>query len=81
MRRSILMIVAVALMPTAAIAAEKVADKKDPNRIVCEKQGVVGSRLATKRVCMTAAEWEIRRQEDRQAIEKSQVQRTSVSGN
>jgi hypothetical protein len=75
------MIVAVALMPTAAIAAEKVADKKDPNRIVCEKQGVVGSRLATKRVCMTAAEWEIRRQEDRQAIEKSQVQRTSVSGN
>jgi hypothetical protein len=81
MRRSIAMIVAVALMPTAAIAAEKAADKKDPNRIICEKQGVVGSRLATKRVCMTAAEWEIRRQEDRQAIEKSQVQRTSVSGN
>ena len=81
MRSSIAMIVAAALMPAAALAAEKTADKKDPNRMVCEKQGVVGSRLATKKVCMTAAEWEMKRLEDRQTIEKSQVQRTSVSGN
>jgi hypothetical protein len=81
MRNSIAILAAIALIPATAIAADKTVDKKDPNRIICEKQGVVGSRLATKRVCMTAAEWETKRLEDRQAIEKAQVQRSSVSGN
>ena len=67
-------------IPAAASAADKASDKKDPNRIICEKQGVVGSRLATKKVCMTAAEWQAKRQEDRQAIDKSQVQRSGPSG-
>jgi len=40
----------------------------------------VGSRLATKRVCMTAAEWEIRRREDREAVEKAQVNRRGPDG-
>ena len=44
-----------------AVAGDKKADDKDPNRMICEKQAVPGSRLATKRVCMTAAEWEARR--------------------
>ncbi|HTK58704.1 MAG TPA: hypothetical protein VL336_06950 [Sphingomicrobium sp.] len=80
MRVAIGIIAALALIPAAAWADDKKAEAKDPNRIICEKQGVVGSRLATKRVCMTAAEWEIRRREDREAIEKAQVNTRGPNG-
>ena len=80
MRVTIAMIAALALIPAAVSAGEKKADAKDPNRIICEKQEVLGSRLATKRVCMTAAEWAIRRQEERQSIDRSQVQRGTQPG-
>ena len=80
MRVAIGIIAALALIPAAATAEEKKPEAKDPNRIICEKQGVVGSRLATKRICMTAAEWEMRRREDREAIEKAQVNRRGPNG-
>ena len=48
--------------------------------MICEKQAVSGSRLAIKRVCMTAAEWEVRKREDRQAIEKGQMQAKGPDG-
>jgi hypothetical protein len=73
-------IAALAVIPAAAAAEEQKPAAKDPNRIVCEKQEVVGSRLATKRVCMTAAEWEIRRREDREALDKAQVNRRGPTG-
>jgi hypothetical protein len=80
MRVVIGIVAALALIPAAAAAGEKPV-AKDPNRIICEKQGEVGSRLATKRVCMTAAEWEIRRREDREALDKAQVNRRGPDGN
>jgi len=80
MRLTIGIIAALALVPAAGAAEEKKADAKDPNRIICEKQREVGSRLATKKVCMTAAEWEIRKREDREAIEKAQVRRSGPAG-
>jgi len=80
MRVVIGIVAALAVIPAVASAEEKPA-AKDPNRIICERQGEVGSRVATKRVCMTAAEWEIRRREDREAIEKAQVSRNGPSGN
>ncbi|HEY5458151.1 MAG TPA: hypothetical protein VIJ81_01620 [Sphingomicrobium sp.] len=80
MRVAIGIIAALVLIPAAAAADEKKTEAKDPNRIICEKQSVVGSRLATKRVCMTAAEWEIRRREDREAVEKAQVNRRGPDG-
>jgi len=72
---------AVAVTAAASAADEKKPAQKDPNRIICERQGDVSSRVATKRVCMTAAEWEIRRREDREALEKAQINRTSPTGN
>jgi hypothetical protein len=78
--RSLLVASVIGMIPAMAAGDEKKADTKDPNRIICEKQEVVGSRLATKRVCMTAAEWADRRREDRQAIDKAQINRTSPSG-
>jgi hypothetical protein len=65
---------------SAAAAEERKAATKDPNRIICQKQGVVGSRLATKRICMTAAEWDIRKREDREALDKAQRQPQGPSG-
>lgn len=81
MRVAISLIAVLALVPAAGAAEEKKPVAKDPNRIICEKQGELGSRVATKRVCMTAAEWDIRRREDREALEKAQINRTAPSGN
>lgn len=81
MRVSIAILAALTLVPTAAVAGDKKAEQKDPNRVVCEKQEVVGSRLATKRICMTVAEWEAKRLEDRQAIDKAQTGVKAMSGN
>ena len=49
------------------------------NEVVCEKQEVVGSRLATKRVCMTRGQWADLRSQDRQETEKVQTQRGQVA--
>ena len=50
------------------------------NEVVCQKQEVIGSRLATKRVCKTRAEWADARLEDRRAVDKIQTER-SMPGN
>ena len=53
---------------------------KDPNEVVCEKQEVLGSRVATKKVCMTRAEWAERKRVERQEIDKAQIGRGSCDG-
>lgn len=45
---------------------------KDPNERICQTERVLGSRLATRRVCATRAEWEENRRLDREAIDQSQ---------
>ena len=52
----------------------------DPNEVVCEKQKQLGSRIATKRICKTRAEWAAQRLSDRMDVEKTQVQRGSCDG-
>lgn len=44
----------------------------DPNERVCEDIVMTGSRIASKRVCMTRAQWAEHRTDDRDAIEKAQ---------
>ena len=68
----VLLVTAALGMASAATAEEKKRDAKDPNRIVCEKQEILGSRLQSKRVCLTAAEWARKRLEDRQTIDRAQ---------
>lgn len=65
-----------ALAQTQAAKQAKPA-KNDPNRIICEKIEQIGSRLATKRICMTAAQWEERRRLDREDLENTQHRHTS----
>ena len=45
---------------------------KNPNRIIWERQEVLGSRLGGKKVCKTALEWQQQRQEQRESVEKIQ---------
>ena len=53
------------------------AHGKDPNRIICEKEEVIGTRLGAKKVCKTWLEWQQQRQEHRNSVEKVQ-QNTNI---
>ena len=48
------------------------ATAKDPNAKVCERIEVTGSRLGSRRICMTAAAWAAQRQDHRNDIERAQ---------
>jgi invasion protein IalB len=48
------------------------AKDKDPNRIICQKIEETGSRVASKKVCMTARQWEEKRRADREYLEDAQ---------
>lgn len=56
----------------AVAASGDGAQASDPNRMVCKRIEMIGSRLQTKRVCMTAAEWDARQAADRQGTELNQ---------
>jgi len=62
-----------------ASSATPAAKTLDPNEVVCEKQEVIGSRLASKRVCMTRSQWADMKAQDRQETERVQTQRGDVS--
>ncbi len=64
-----------AVSATAQQGTEPGKKARDPNEIVCEKSPVLGSRLATKKICMTRAEWAERRLQDRQDIDHAQTMR------
>ncbi len=70
-------VIAASLLAFAATAAtdQEGAKKKarDPNEMVCKKEEVLGSRLQTRKVCMTRAEWAEQRHLDRQNVERSQT--------
>ena len=59
--------------PQTPAPATKTVD--NPNEIVCQKEEVTGSRIASKRVCMTRAQWAQRQTDDRAEIERVQTQR------
>ena len=63
--------------PQAAQPEQAASPKKpvDLNEMVCEKQAVPGSRLVAARVCHTRAEWADLKGQDRQELERVQVQR------
>jgi len=71
------LVLAVAAIASAQPASAKDSpknpkDPKDPNEKICEKQSVLGSRLTTRRVCSTRAEWEEKRRLDKEAIDQAQ---------
>jgi invasion protein IalB len=75
---------ALVLTPLASAPAVAQADQQqqsakkalDPNQVVCEKQEETGSRLASKRVCMTRSQWAEQRRLDRQEVDRAQTQKS-----
>ncbi len=67
--------------PTTPYRADSSADSKnDPNKIVCQKEERIGSRLGAKKICLTVAEWAARAREGRDQTEDVQSG-TTVCGN
>ena len=71
-----------ALVSCLLIAAAPVSSQKpvqrDQNAKLCQVITPVGSRLATKKVCATRAEWEDKKRQDREAVEKAQTLQCKV---
>ena len=61
-----------ALADPAPVASETVRSVRDPNQRICETVTEIGSRLATKKVCATRAEWAEMRKHDRESVEEMQ---------
>lgn len=51
---------------------------QDPNKVICEEVSRTGTRLDTRRVCMTVLEWQQLRRDHREGLETIQRQGTSV---
>lgn len=61
--------------PSSSSSTDKA---KDPNRIICERQDEIGSRLGGGKVCHTAAEWDQLRKANREQVEDWQRTQTST---
>jgi hypothetical protein len=79
-----LVLIGVSLVATAAVAQNSGGSAKgpttrhgasgDPTEVVCVREQAVGSRLATRRVCRTRAEWEQHQSEFKQEVDRAQQQ-------
>lgn len=58
--------------PSAAVQPSANSQKNDLERIVCEKQEQIGSRLGARKVCKTVKEWQEQRRIEREEVEKVQ---------
>ncbi len=59
----------------AEIDLAKKDEKNDPNRMVCVREKVTGSRVRTAKTCMTAAQWAQAKVDARQQVDKIQSAR------
>ncbi|OYW16289.1 MAG: hypothetical protein B7Z39_02115 [Novosphingobium sp. 12-64-8] len=64
----------------STVKANQKEDTGDSARIICRTVDVIGSRLSTKKVCATAAEWAGMKAEQRQGTEKMQQHRWTNGG-
>lgn len=60
--------------PKQAAPAEEVTDTSQ-NRMICKRQKDTGSRLGSKRICMTAAQWAQKKRDERAVTERTQAAR------
>jgi hypothetical protein len=80
LRFSLLSTLGVALLVAPPLAARERKAPADPNRVICRTEEVIGSRLQSKRRCMTAQQWEALRQEERATVERIQAFKPNKGG-
>lgn len=85
MTKSLLAAGALAMLAISAPAlADPAGDKPAPetkaqedgqNKVVCRRVEAIGTRLSSKKVCRTQAQWDAEAAANRQDLERSQTQR------
>ena len=72
----------IVLAAVAVSASARPHEKKnlDPNRTVCRTEEEPGSRLRTKKTCMTATQWDQLEREQRSTIERIQAFKPNQGG-
>lgn len=66
--------------PAANTSQSKAAQaKQDNDRVVCEEQETIGTRLGAKKVCMTVAQWQEYRQNEKDQTARIQLE-TQIQG-
>ena len=65
--------------PAAAATPVTPVAKSDKDRMICKTEALAGSRVP-KKVCATKSEWDARRQEDRDQLEKAQKAASAPRG-
>ena len=60
-------------------AAPAKGEQPKPGDMVCKKEPVLGSRMKS-RICMTQGEWDARKLQDRQDLDKTQQQQPLSPG-
>lgn len=73
----LLLAVAGASLLAGAAVASPPATKSDPNKKICRSEAANGSRLGSKRICKTAAEWADYARQTREAVDQIQQRRAA----
>jgi hypothetical protein len=63
------------IMAAGGEAAAQPVQAADP--VICRSESETGSRLKSRKVCMTKSEWAAKRREDRMAVEQAQAARAT----
>ena len=53
--------------------APSTASTNDPDKVVCKNIGETGSRLRSKKICMTRAQWAEKQRVDQQELKRLQA--------
>lgn len=77
--RKLIVLFTLAAMATPVVAKDK-GKGSDPNRMICRTEQVIGSRLASKRTCMTAMQWTQLEREQREGVDRVQAFKPNLSG-
>jgi hypothetical protein len=65
-------------LPSAARASEK--PDKAHDGLICREVSETGSRLGSKRICLTREQWDADRREARANVERAQTMQTNPCG-
>jgi hypothetical protein len=78
MKKSVLL--GLVLIPGVALAANA-GDRQDKRTgLICRETAETGSRLSSKRICMTREQWDQARRDARDAVDQAQMRQTNPKG-
>lgn len=61
--------------------AQADAARPEEPKMICRRIPELGSRVRFQRICKTSADWAAEREQNRQSLERAQVNRSTAGGN